>query len=324
MKSKNYIIAFLVMVVIVLSVIVIIQEVQSPDPIISQPTATPEQTTDNTGTPGKTAEPTTEPTSTTEPTGTPAPTPTPTSTLPIIKEIDVSQLEGLDTTEQSWWYGYVQDGKMIYEIPAAKRRQLESYEGIYKKNDKQKVVYLTFDEGYENGYTAKILDTLKEKNVKAIFFVTGAYIRSSPELVKRMVEEGHLVGNHTDKHPNMSQVSVERFIKELVDTEKLYEQLIGEGSRMYYYRPPEGAYSERDLNIAKQMGYKATFWSFAYLDYDTNNQKGYEYAYNKITESLHQGEVFLLHAVSKDNADVLGDVIDYIRAQGYEIRRIDE
>lgn len=204
------------------------------------------------------------------------------------------------------------------------RKQAEKYDGIYRKNDDKKVIYLTFDEGYENGYTESILDTLKEKNVKAIFFVTGSYIKSNPDLIKRMVNEGHLVGNHTNTHPRMAQIKVENFIKELTTVEQLYSKLIGEDKRMYYYRPPEGCYSERDLCIAQQMGYKTVFWSFAYLDYDVNNQKGYAYAYNLLTESLHNGDVLLLHAVSKDNVNVLGDFIDFVKSQGYEIRRIDE
>lgn len=195
MKSNSYILMLFVLAVILLAVVVISQEFQAKKPIISEPTATPNGTIDDTSTipvtstitPTNTISPTytAEPTHTTTPTNTKSP-------LPIIGEIDLSLLEGLDITEQSWWYGYKENGKMIYEIPAAKRKQLESYGGIYKKNDDKKVVYLTFDEGYENGYTQKILDVLKEKNVKAIFFVTGDYLRNSPELVKRMVEEGHL------------------------------------------------------------------------------------------------------------------------------------
>ncbi len=256
-------------------------------------------------------------------TNTPIITSTATS-APSSDETDIELPEGIDTEVLSWWFGKIQNDKMIYEIPDSKRDQAEKYDGIYRKNEDKKVVYFSFDEGYENGYTPIILDILKEKEVKAIFFVTGHYLRTCPELVKRMINEGHLVGNHTDNHPTMPKKSIPSFIKELNSVEKLYEDIIGSGNRMYYYRPPEGSYSERDLYIAQQMGYRTVFWSFAYLDYLTDNQKGYDFAYNSITSSLHKGEILLLHAVSKDNTDVLGDVIDYIRSCGYEIKRIDE
>lgn len=260
--------------------------------------------------------PTATPEITIEPTQEPTPTPTPTPIqIPIIDKVDESKLGGLDKTVRSWYFE---------KPPQSLIDMVERNDGIYKKNADQKVIYLTIDEGYEFGYTAKILDTLKEKNVKAIFFITGSYVKDEPELVKRMVEEGHLIGNHTKTHPSMPKKTVAEFINELVSVERQIEALLGPGNRTVFYRPPAGAYSERDLNMAKQMGYKTVFWSFAYRDWEVDNQKGEDYAHDSVINSLHDGMVLLLHAVSKDNANALGRIIDSARERGYEFRRIDE
>ncbi len=192
----------------------------------------------------------------------------------------------------------------------------DKYDAIYLKSADEKLVYLTFDEGYENGYTGQILDILKEKNVKATFFITGPYLEKEKELVKRMVDEGHEVGNHTVHHPSMPSLSDEKVEEEVLELDrKFYEEY---GKTMKYLRPPMGEFSERTLSITKSLGYTNVFWSFAYRDWETDKQKGKEYAYNTVVNALHPGEVMLLHAVSKDNADALGDIIDTAREMGYE------
>ena len=257
--------------------------------------------------------------------------------------VDLSSLAGLDRTGKKWSYGRykkIPDGKggfvtekdaygveqLYYELESGNTSIVQKYGGITGHSDK-KTVYLTFDEGYENGYSGKILDTLKEKGVQAIFFVTGEFVESNPDLIRRMHAEGHLIGNHTENHLTMPEQSDENFMAELNKLEKRVQAILGEDYTMSYYRPPEGWLSERDMALAQMMGYKPTFWSFAYGDYydvDNGTQEHKDYAYRRITQSLHDGEVFLLHAVSRANAEILGDVIDYIRSQGYAIERIDK
>lgn len=182
--------------------------------------------------------------------------------------------------------------------------------------DDEKSVCLTFDEGYENGFTPSILDTLKEKKVKAIFFVTYDFASSNPELIKRMIDEGHAVGNHTWHHYTMDEVDDETARKEI---EYLHKYIQDEFNyTMSYFRFPKGEFSQNNLALVKDMGYKSVFWSFAYADWDVDNQPTEDEALQKICESTHKGEVILLHSVSKANANVLGKAIDDIRHQGYE------
>lgn len=178
-------------------------------------------------------------------------------------------------------------------------------------------VYLTFDEGYENGYTGAILDVLKEKGVSAVFFITLPYAKSEPELVQRMIDEGHVVGNHTAGHPNMTTLSPEEAYDEVAKLHEYVEENFGYS--MYLFRFPEGAFSEQNLALLQKMGYRSVFWSFAYKDWDPNDQMDAEKAFNKVTGSLHSGEIFLLHAVSATNAAILGDVIDCVRSEGYTL-----
>ena len=177
---------------------------------------------------------------------------------------------------------------------------------------------MTFDEGYENGYTNKILDVLKEKNVKAIFFVTAHYITYSPDTVKRMVAEGHVVGNHINHHYSMPSVTYSKkvFNSEITDTENKFKELTKEDMPKFF-RPPMGKYSINSLKKTNDLGYKSIFWSFAYADWDTQNVAEPAAALQKVTESTHPGAIFLLHAVSPTNAEILGQAIDSIRSQGY-------
>lgn len=200
---------------------------------------------------------------------------------------------------------------------------LKKYDGFWIGDTEKKDIYLTFDNGYENGYTADILDILKEKNVPAAFFVTGHYLLDQPDLIKRMANEGHIVGNHSWHHPSLVDVDDERLIKELKKVKVKYEELTGRGNMMYL-RPPRGLFSERTLALSEQEGYVNVFWSFAYKDWIIDRQKGKDYAYDQIMKRIHPGAVMLLHSVSSDNAEALGDVIDDLRKQGYEFKSLDD
>ncbi|WP_408009407.1 delta-lactam-biosynthetic de-N-acetylase [Pseudalkalibacillus sp. A8] len=199
---------------------------------------------------------------------------------------------------------------------------LEKYNGYYIGDTREKNLYLTFDNGYENGYTVKVLDVLKEKKVPAAFFVTGHYLNDQSELVKRMVEEGHIVGNHSWHHPDLTAVSDERLKQELQKVKNKYQELTGRNDMMYL-RPPRGVFSERTLALSEKEGYINVFWSLAYMDWVTNQQKGADYAYRSIMKQIHPGSILLLHSVSKDNAEALGKVIDDLRKQGYSFKSLD-
>lgn len=179
-----------------------------------------------------------------------------------------------------------------------------------------KFICLTFDEGYENGYTPQILDTLKEKGVKAVFFVTYDFVKDNAELVKRMIDEGHIIGNHTYRHYTMDEVSLREATEEITFLDDYMKKNFK--YRMEYFRFPKGEFSENTLALADSLGYKSVFWSFAYADWDSENPTDSKEAFETITEHTHNGEIMLLHAVSKTNAEILGDVIDEIRKQGYE------
>ncbi len=209
------------------------------------------------------------------------------------------------------------------EFTPEQKAVMDKYGCIYKGADDKKYLYLTFDEGYENGQTGKILDVLKEKGVKAAFFITGDYFKREGELVERMVKEGHSVGNHTMHHPSLPEVKdVEKLEEEVLSLDRAFYEAYGE--HMRYLRPPKGEYSEKTLATTKRLGYVNVFWSFAYADWDQKKSRGADYAYNKTMENLHSGCVLLLHAVSKDNADALGQIIDGARSEGYEFLSLDE
>ncbi|MBE7056217.1 MAG: delta-lactam-biosynthetic de-N-acetylase [Ruminococcaceae bacterium] len=290
----------------------------------SVPTGAPVETVEPENTEMPTDAPTEVPTA--EPTPVPAtPTPVPTAVptpKPTIKP--VTSLAGLSTASNGWWYGQYKgtvDGieQYDYKTPENLGDLVHKYGGI-TGHGSGKMAYLTFDEGYENGFTPKILDVLKAKNVKAIFFVTGDFVEQEPELIKRMYNEGHIIGNHTDNHPRMPEQTDDRFKKELLDVEEKVNNVLGIQYDMKYYRPPEGKFSERDLALASQMGYKAVFWSFAHVDWEHPKEPSQDLldkTYKRIIQSIHEQEVLLLHAVSSANTAVLGDVIDYYRSQGY-------
>lgn len=226
----------------------------------------------------------------------------------------------LDNTKISWWYKPNKD-HTTPEINTKLKFDLNKYDALYVGNTDEKVIYLTFDEGYENGYTAKILDILKDNDVKAIFFVTSPYIRDNPDLIKRMVDEGHIIGNHSNTHPSMPTVTGDetKFNNEFKDVEDKFKEVTGEDMPKFF-RPPMGEYSEKSLAMTKNLGYKTIFWSFAYHDWDKNNQPNPDTAKQTILNGIHNGSIMLVHAVSKTNTEILDEVIKEIKAQGYEFK----
>ena len=222
----------------------------------------------------------------------------------------------------SWGLSFRQEGAP--PIGNAGKDQLRQYQAAYIGNTSEKVLYLTFDAGYENGCTAKILDTLKEKQVPAAFFLVGNYIRRSPDRVRRMVAEGHTVGNHTMHHYDMSRLSDKAaFSKELTDLEALYKDTVGQ-ELPKYYRPPQGIYSEENLKMAQELGYQTVFWSLAYVDWNNDAQPTREAAFAKLLPRTHNGAVVLLHSTSKTNAEILGELIDKWKAMGYRFGTLEE
>lgn len=203
------------------------------------------------------------------------------------------------------------------------REKLMEYDAAYVGDGKDKVLYLTFDAGYENGHTATILDTLKKHDVKAAFFLVGNYLQKNADLVRRMVDEGHIVGNHTMTHPNMSAISEkEAFQKELSGLEDLFREVTGK-ELPRFYRPPQGVYSEENLKMAKELGYKTVFWSLAYKDWENDNQPTADYALGKLIPRTHNGAVILLHSTSQTNAEVLDELLTQWKSLGYRFETID-
>lgn len=199
---------------------------------------------------------------------------------------------------------------------------IEKHGAIFLGDTTKKELYLTFDNGYENGYTVNVLDILKEKQVPAIFFVTGHYVKDQPELLKRMVAEGHLIGNHSWGHPDMTRISDQRIKEELEKVKEAVAQVTPQ-KELPFVRPPRGIFSERMLAVSKQLGYTNVFWSVAYKDWDTKAQRGSNYAYHNVMAQLHPGAVILLHSVSKDNAEALAKIIDDARKEGYQFKGLD-
>ena len=240
----------------------------------------------------------------------------------IALAVSVSVFASSALSTGSWGLSFRQEGAP--PIGNAGKDQLRQYQAAYIGNVGEKVLYLTFDAGYENGYTAKILDTLKEKQVPAAFFLVGNYIRRSPDLVRRMVAEGHTVGNHTMHHYDMSRLSDKAaFSKELTDLEALYKETVGQ-ELPKYYRPPQGIYSEENLKMAQELGYKTLFWSLAYVDWNNDAQPTREAAFAKLLPRTHNGAVVLLHSTSKTNAEILGELIDKWKAMGYRFGTLEE
>ena len=202
------------------------------------------------------------------------------------------------------------------------REIINEFDGYAIGSKDKKYIYLTFDVGYDNGYMEKILNTLKENEVKAAFFVTGQCVKTSPEIIRRTIDEGHIIGNHTVNHKSLPDCTDEVIDSEIMNLhKKIYEEFNYE---MKYMRPPKGEYSEKSLAYVQKLGYIPVMWSFAYDDWDEQKQGREEYGKNKILDNLHNGEIMLLHATSKDNANILDEVIKKAKEKGYEFKSLDE
>lgn len=215
----------------------------------------------------------------------------------------------------NWGLSFQKEGEP--PVGNASAQYLRQYDAYYLGDTSKKTIYLTFDAGYENGYTPAILDALKKHNAKATFFVVGNYIETSPDLVKRMVEEGHTVGNHTYHHPDMSKISDEAsFRQEMESLEALYKETTGQ-EMVRFYRPPQGKYSEANLKMAQALGYKTFFWSLAYVDWYVDKQPTADEAFGKLIPRIHPGAIVLLHSTSKTNADILDQLLTKWEEAGY-------
>ena len=229
--------------------------------------------------------------------------------------------ESLDNKKIGWGIKR-NDNHEQPDVGNVNRKILDKYQGLYMGNKEQKLVYLTFDLGYEAGYTPKILEVLKQNEVKATFFITAHYVNTQPDLVKQMIDEGHIIGNHTVNHKSMPSCSLETIKKEVMDLHSaIYDKF---GYEMKFIRPPKGEYSERTVAYTNTLGYTSVMWSFGYDDWDEKKQGREEYGKKKILDNVHNGEIMLLHATSKDNANILDDVIKEIKNMGYEFRNIDQ
>jgi peptidoglycan-N-acetylmuramic acid deacetylase len=247
-------------------------------------------------------------------------TPLPEVTLNVT---DPTNLKKLSTQKIEFSYGVAKGGVASDQT---KRNQAyfdsKGFDAIaYDNNTAEKVLYLTFDCGYENGYTTVVLDTLKEKKVPAAFFCTLDHIKSEPELIARMIKEGHIVGNHSTKHPSFSDISRTKMAAEIQTCDNYLRQHFGYSSP--YFRFPKGDYSESALDLVQSVGFKSVFWSVSYADWDVNSQKGSQYAFETVTSRLHPGAIILLHSVSKDNAEALDEIIDWAREHGYKFKSLE-
>lgn len=226
------------------------------------------------------------------------------------------------SAEGNWGLSFQEEGKP--PVANATAEELKKYDAYYAEDTDEKVLYLTFDAGFENGNTPAILDALKKHNVHATFFVVGTLIESNPELIQRMKEEGHTVGNHTYHHPDMSQISTkDAFEKELRDVENAYKKVTGE-EMTKFYRPPQGKYNMSNLQMAQELGYKTFFWSLAYVDWYENDQPTKEEAFEKLLGRIHPGAVVLLHSTSKTNGEILDELLTKWEEMGYTFKTLEQ
>jgi len=310
MKKRIYPVILLILCVLLLAGCASpSEEPPAPSPA---PTASETPAPSPSPSPAPTPSPTPEPTPSPTPTPTPEPTKTPIEALPV----DYEAISALDGAKDGWGQGLEKDELNRPTGSLSAQKKLGKYDALFIMPEEQKY-YLTFDEGYENGNTNAILDVLKEKGQKATFFVTYSYVRDNPELVERMIAEGHVIGNHSMTHRSMPDLSLEEARDEIMKLHIYMRDTYG--VEMTVFRPPMGEYSEQTLALTQALGYKSAFWSFAYYDYEPADQMGPEKAYKKVSDNIHPGELVLLHAVSTDNTAILPQLIDALREQGYEI-----
>ena len=238
------------------------------------------------------------------------------------QELAVTGEAAIPASADNWGLSFPEEGAA--PIGNATQEFLSQYDAWYLGDTGRKVIYLTFDCGYENGYTEPILDALKKHNAPAAFFVVGNMIESAPEIVRRMAEEGHIVGNHTFHHPDMSSISdPAAFQQELNTLSALYQETVGEEMPMFY-RPPQGKYSTENLKQAHALGYQTIFWSLAYVDWYVDDQPTAEEAYAKLLPRIHDGAIVLLHSTSRTNAEILDDLLTQWESMGYSFASLEE
>ncbi|MBR1931039.1 MAG: polysaccharide deacetylase family protein [Lachnospiraceae bacterium] len=239
-----------------------------------------------------------------------------------VREIVPAGGKGIKAETENWGLGF--GGEGAQPTGNASAAALKEYDAYYVGDAGEKVIYLTFDCGYENGNTEAILDALKKHNAPATFFVVGHFLESAPEMVKRMVEDGHNVGNHTYHHPDMSKISDQAaFQKEMDDVATLFNQVTGT-QLSPYYRPPQGKYAASNLQMAKDLGYATFFWSLAYVDWNVDAQPSHEEALEKLTTRIHPGAIVLLHNTSKTNGEILDELLSKWEEMGYRFGRLEE
>ena len=245
------------------------------------------------------------------------------STLGVLTgRIPRSQKTSSAAQSTGWGLSFQEEGKR----PAgnASIDDLKQYNAYYASDTDQKIIYLTFDAGYENGNTPAILDALKKHQAPAVFFVVGNFIKDNPDLIRRILAEGHIIGNHTMTHPDLPQISsMDAFQKELQDVEELYTSLTGE-TMTKFYRPPRGIYSTENLSMAKELGYSTFFWSLAYVDWIQDQQPSREEAFQKLLTRIHPGAIVLLHNTSSTNAEILDELLTKWEEMGYEFHSLKE
>ena len=226
------------------------------------------------------------------------------------------------SSSENWGLSFPEEGTL--PTANASIEELKQYDAYYAQDTDEKILYLTFDCGYENGATPAILDALKKHQAPAAFFVVGNFVRDNPDLIRRMTEEGHTVANHTLSHPDMSKISTkEAFEKELNDVETLFQSITG-SEMAHYYRPPQGKYSTSNLEMAKELGYKTFFWSLAYVDWIQDEQPTKEQAFSKLLSRIHPGAVVLLHSTSSTNAAILDELLTKWEEMGYHFAPLSE
>ena len=226
------------------------------------------------------------------------------------------------SSSENWGLSFPEEGTL--PTANASIEELKQYDAYYAQDTDEKILYLTFDCGYENGATPAILDALKKHQAPAAFFVVGNFVRDNPDLIRRMTEEGHTVANHTLSHPDMSKISsVENFQKELSGVESLYKEITGT-DMIKYYRPPQGIYSTENLKMAQQLGYQTFFWSLAYVDWQQDDQPTHEEAFDKLLSRVHPGAVVLLHNTSKTNGEIMEELLSKWEEMGYTFRPLSD
>lgn len=240
----------------------------------------------------------------------------------VVSVANFKKNETVNLNVTDWGLSYRAEGKT--PVGNADENYLKKYNSYFVGSEKEKLIYLTFDCGFEAGYTEKMLDVLKKHNVKATFFVVGNYLTSSPDIIKRMENEGHIVANHTYSHPDMSKISDEKsFKEELLKTEAEYEKITGKKMQKFY-RPPRGKFSENNLKMANNLGYKTIFWSLAYVDWYQDKQPSKDEAFSKLIPRMHPGSIVLLHNTSKTNGEILDELLTKWKEMGYKFKNLNE